>query len=136
MPSYRILPYFPIVTRVKKVGTGITRSPEDIRAENLRDWAETIPGTTRISQIRPRERSKVVGVIDKIRIDPREGSTSIEATFSDGTGQMVAKWLRGKVEGIRLGRGLIVTGAIGGTSEEGFSILNPEYDLIDGPHHG
>jgi hypothetical protein len=124
------------VTRLNKVTTGITRSPEEIRAENLRDWAETIPGTTRISHIKPRERVRVVGVIEKIRIDPREGSTSIEATFSDGTGQMVAKWLRGKVEGIRLGRGVIVTGACGGSGAGGFSILNPEYDLIDGPHHG
>ena len=118
------------------MATGITRSPDDIRTENLRSWAETIPGTIRIENIRPRERSKIVGVIEKIRIDPREGNTSIEATFSDGTGQMVAKWLRGKVEGIQLGRGLIVTGAIGGSAAEGFSILNPEYDLISGPHHG
>jgi hypothetical protein len=124
------------VTRLNKVTTGITRSPEETRAENLRDWAETIPGTVRISHIKPRERVRVVGVIEKIRVDPREGKASIEATFSDGTGQMVAKWLRGKVEGIRLGRGLIVTGACGGDPESGFAILNPEYDLIDGPHHG
>lgn len=124
------------MTWFKRLATGITRAPEEIRAENLRHWAATIPGTVRIENIRPRERSKVVGVIEKIRIDPRAGSTSIEATFSDGTGQMVAKWLRGKVEGIKLGKGLIVTGAIGGSATDGYSILNPEYDLINGPHHG
>ena len=85
----------------------LTASPDEIRAENLRHWAGSIPDATPISEVRPRERTKVAGVIQNIRIDPRDGG-SIEATIADGTGQMVAKWLgRASLSGIRLGEGLV-----------------------------
>ena len=114
----------------------LTASPDEIRAENLRHWAGSIPHATAISDIRPRERSKVAGVIQNIRIDPRDGG-SIEATIADGTGQMVAKWLgRASLSGIRLGEGLVLEGAIGQTDDGEPLILNPEYDLVPGPEHG
>jgi hypothetical protein len=78
----------------------------------------------------------VAGVIQNIRIDPREGG-STEATIADGTGQLVAKWLgRASLSGIRLGEGLILQGAIGQTDEGEHLILNPEYELVPGPEHG
>lgn len=114
----------------------LTALPDEIRAENLRHWAGSIRDTTPISDIRPRERTKVAGVIQNIRIDPRDGG-SIEATIADGTGQMVAKWLgRASLSGIRLGEGLILEGAIGQTDDGEPLILNPEYDLVPGPEHG
>ena len=112
--------------------------PEALRADNLRHWASTIEGTVRISDVKPRERVKVAGVIQNIRIDPREGTGSIEATFIDGTGEMVAKWLgRQSLSGISLGAGLVIEGMIGSTgSASECVILNPEYDLIPSPEHG
>ena len=88
--------------------------------------------------MKPRERVKVAGVIQNIRIDPREGTGSIEATFIDGTGEMVAKWLgRQSLSGISLGAGLVIEGMIGSTGAAGECvILNPEYDLIPSPEHG
>lgn len=88
--------------------------------------------------MKPRERVKVAGVIQNIRIDPREGTGSIEATFIDGTGEMVAKWLgRQSLAGISLGAGLVIEGMIGSTGSDGECvILNPEYDLIPSPEHG
>ncbi len=79
----------------------------------------------------------MAGVIQNIRIDPREGRGSIEATLIDGTGQMVVKWLgRPTMTGIRLGMGLIVEGTVGSAGDGEPMILNPDYSLVPGPEHG
>ena len=114
----------------------LARHPEDIRAENLRRWISTLPDVTPLSSAQARERQKVAGVIQNIRIDPREGRDSIEATITDGTGTLIAKWLgRPTMSGIRLGSGLIVEGVIG-IQDGDLILLNPEYELVPGPEHG
>lgn len=114
----------------------LTASPEDIRNENLRHWADSIAGTCLIVEVQPRQRTKVAGVIRNIRIDPRNGG-SIEATVSDGSGSLVAKWLgRSTLSGIRLAEGLILEGAVGVGNDDLPIILNPEYQLVPGPEHG
>ncbi len=114
----------------------LARPPEEIRSENLRDWAATIAGSCRIRDVEPRQRQRVAGVVTNIRIDPREGHGSIEATIVDGTGSMVAKWLgRAKLAGIRLGVGLVIEG-LAGKQDGDLVVLNPEYELIPGPEQG
>lgn len=114
----------------------MTKSPDDIRAEHLRDWASSVPGATPISQLVPKERACIAGVIQRIRIDPREGRDSIEATIIDGSGRMKVKWLgRQTMSGISLGMGLVVEGTVAG-SEDDLTILNPEYRLVPGAEHG
>jgi len=114
----------------------LARDPQDIRAENLRHWVQTIPGATPLSEISARQRYKVAGVINNIRIDPRAGRDSIEATITDGSGCIIAKWLgRSTMSGITLGAGLIMEGIVG--SQEGeLLMLNPDYDLLTSPEHG
>ena len=115
----------------------LARPPEDIRAENLRHWASTILDATPIAEVEPRKRHKVGGVVQNIRIDPRSGRDSIEATIIDGSGALVVKWLgRHELAGVRLGAGLIVEGTIGCDDNGDFVVLNPEYDLISSPEHG
>lgn len=125
------------MTRLSNLIEVLSRPPEEIRADNLREWVATVEGAIPIEEVKPRERARVAGVIQNIRIDPREGSGSIEARFIDGSGAMVAKWLgRQKLSGIRLGMGLIVEGMTG-TGEQGeLIILNPEYRLVPSPEHG
>ncbi len=95
-----------------------------------------MPDVRAIAEIQPRERAKVAGVIQNIRIDPR-GGTSIEATIIDGTGHMVAKWLgRDRMPGIGLGMGLIMEGVCGSGPDGELVILNPEYGLVSDPEHG
>ncbi|MDQ3940521.1 MAG: DNA-binding protein [Actinomycetota bacterium] len=114
----------------------LARPPEDIRAENLRHWSASIEGTTAISEVVPRQRVRAAGVVTNIRIDPREGRGSIEATVVDGTGSMVAKWLgRAKLSGIRLGAGLVIEG-LPGKQDGDLVVLNPEYELVPGPERG
>jgi hypothetical protein len=113
------------------------RPPEDTRADNLRKWASSISGATPIGRLQPRERHRIAGVIQNIRIDPREGHGSIEATIIDGTGQMVVKWLgRPTKSGIRLGVGLVVEGTVGRGHDGDLQLLNPDYKLVMGPEHG
>lgn len=115
---------------------GLSRTPEEVRAENLRAWQASIEACKPIAQLKPRERARVAGVIQNIRIDPREG-TSIEATIIDGTGQMVAKWLgRDRMPGIGLGMGLIMEGMLGIGTDDELTMLNPEYDLVADPELG
>lgn len=115
----------------------LARPPEDIRAENLRAWASEIPGRTAIADVAPRQRHKVAGCVQNIRIDPREGRDSIEATIIDGTGALVVKWLgRHELAGVRLGVGLAVEGTVGVDEAGDLMVLNPEYDLVPAPEHG
>ncbi|MDP9224352.1 MAG: DNA-binding protein [Actinomycetota bacterium] len=113
------------------------RSPEDIRAENLRRWVTSIEDVTTIQEVHPRQRTRVAGVIQNIRIDPRNGRDAIEATIIDGTDRMVAKWLgRSSLLGIQLGMGLIMEGVPGAGPDGMLVMLNPDYVLVPGPEHG
>lgn len=115
----------------------LARDPSDIRAENLRNWIDSLPAVTPLSEVSPRQRHKVAGVIHNIRIDPREGRDSIEATITDGSGSMVAKWLgRSSMSGITLGAGLIMEGVVGAQDGGDLVMLNPDYDLLSSPEHG
>lgn len=97
----------------------------------------TIPNATPIDVLESRKHQVVAGVIQNIRIDPREGSGYVEATIIDGTGELVVRWLgRRSMSGIRLGMGLIVEGIVGKTPDDEPLLLNPEYELVSGPEHG
>lgn len=125
------------MTKLSRYLDTLTQSPDEARAENLKNWAASIPNAVSISEAKPRERCKVAGVIQNIRIDPREGSGAIEATFIDGTGRMVAKWLgRHTLSGIRLGMGIVIEGVLGTGPDKDLVVLNPEYELVPGPEHG
>jgi hypothetical protein len=115
----------------------LARPAQEIRAEHLREWAASIPGTVPIAKAQPRCACKIAGVIQNVRIDPREGSGSIEATIDDGTGRMLVKWLgRQKLAGISLGAGLICEGTAGVGPNRLLQLLNPEYQLVPEPEHG
>ena len=139
-PSERtraILPYFAIVAGIRRVFESISRPPEEVRAETLRSWRNSLADTTPIADLEPRKRFKVAGVIQNIRIDPREGGGCIQATIIDGTGEVIAKWLgRPTMSGITLGTGLIMEGIIGRDEDGELVILNPEYELVSSPEHG
>jgi hypothetical protein len=115
----------------------LARPAEETRTENLKVWAQTLEGTGRVAEAEPRKRCRVGGVITNIRIDPRQGGGSIEATIADGTGRIVARWLgRSSMKGIRLGAGLILEGTASLPEDGEMMMLNPEYELVPGPEHG
>jgi hypothetical protein len=110
--------------------------PEQVRERELLGWMAQIPGVLPISETQPRERCRVAGVVRNIRINPQEGR-SVEATITDGSGELVIRWLgRSSLQGVRLGIGIVVEGTLGSSPEGRALILNPEYELIPGPEHG
>jgi hypothetical protein len=131
-----ILPYFPFVARFRSALRRLAQSPEETRAEGLRHWVSTVPEAVRIADAEPRKHQRIAGVIQNIRIDPREGSGYVEATLIDGSGEIVARWLgRRTMSGIRLGMGVIAEGIIGKSSTGDVMLLNPEYQLVPNPEH-
>jgi hypothetical protein len=125
------------VTRLGEALKKVARPPDEIRAENLRRWIGSMPGVTPLAEAEARQRSKLAGVIQNIRIDPREGRNLIEATIIDGSGGELVVRLIGRttLAGWRLGEGLIVEGTV--AEKDGVrTMLNPEWDLVAGPEHG
>ncbi len=115
----------------------LARPPEEARADDLRQWRSTFAGATAIAELKARQRTRAVGVVETLRIDPREGHGSVEATIFDGTGELVARWLgRSSLAGITLGTGLMVEGVPGVSPDGKLVVLNPEYELLPSPEHG
>jgi hypothetical protein len=114
----------------------LSTPPEEGRERELFVWMAQIPEVLPISETAPRERCRVAGVVRNIRINPQEGR-SVEATITDGSGELVIRWLgRSSLQGVRLGIGIIVEGTRGTGPEGRPLILNPEYELITGPEGG
>jgi hypothetical protein len=133
-----ILPYLPAVA-IRDFFNKLGRPPEVVRGENLCRWVESLHdvGVTPIEEVVPRRPAKVAGVIQNIRIEPREGTGSIEATIIDGTGEVLVRWLgRSSLPGIQLGMGLIVEGTPGETKDGYLTVMNPDFSLVPGPEHG
>src|SRR2546428_10097521 len=91
----------------------LSQSGLDRRAELVRHWAETVPGVTPIAGAEPRTVARVAGVVEGIRVRPREGVPVIEAVVTHGTGAVTAVWLGGrKVAGVTVGCRLILQGRV------------------------
>ncbi len=119
---------------LKKFLHQLTAPVSELDSERLRAFCSSLPGVTPIGEARSREQVSVVGEITSLRIVPRAGSPSLEATISDGTGSVVAVWTgRRRIAGVAPGKRLVVSGR--GAPENGGSrgrllILNPSYELL------
>jgi hypothetical protein len=109
------------------------RTPvSELDLDKLRQFCAGLPDVTPIQDAKPREDVNVVGEIASLRIVPRAGSPSIEATINDGSGSLVAVWMgRRTIAGISPGRRLVVSGR-GSPSGPGGRLLifNPSYELL------
>ena len=80
-------------------------------AEEIRAWAESVPGSVRIAEASARSRVKLAGVVRRITVRPLEGHESLEAILSDGTGEVTVMWMgRRTIRGLSLGTRLVVAG--------------------------
>jgi hypothetical protein len=102
------------------------------RAEDLRRWRSEFANTSPIDSLTPRQKSEVVGVVFKIRLDPGRG---FEATIEDGTGRLMASWTgRSRLPGVELGAGLRLTGTVATDPDGRLRMRNPEYALVAEPY--
>ncbi len=104
----------------------------DLDLEQLRKFCTSQSGVTPIADVVPRQLVTVVGEISSVRIVPRAGSPSLEATVSDGSGFLVVVWTgRRTIAGISPGRRLMLTGRGGPSGPRGrLTIFNPDYELL------
>jgi RecG-like helicase len=92
----------------------MAESDEQRLAEEIREWASTVPGSTRIAEAPLRSPAKIAGVVRRITVRPVEGSESLEALISDGTGEIEVVWMgRRAIQGFSLGTRVVVDGVLG-----------------------
>ena len=91
----------------------------------------TLPeGTVPIASVRHRMRATVCGRIQSVRVQPRAGVATLQATLADNTGTITLVFLgRRHIPGIEPGAYLAVTAIVG---ERGgrLELLNPDYQLL------
>ncbi|MFN2589279.1 MAG: OB-fold nucleic acid binding domain-containing protein [Actinomycetota bacterium] len=106
------------------------QSDEDRLAEEIRDWAEDIPGTRRIDSCPNRERVRVTGIVRRLTVRPQDGSTLLEAVITDGTGEMAAVWTgRDHIEGLHLGTRVILEGLLAEQRHARPRMVNPDFEF-------
>ena len=117
---------------LKKLFKNLTTSVTELDTERLRKFCESRPGAVSIANLPPRSEGTVVGEITSLRIVPRAGSPSLEATIKDGSGTLVVTWTgRRRIAGVAAGRRMVVNGRGTPTGPGGrLMILNPRYELL------
>ncbi len=120
---------------LKKFLHQLTAPVSELDSERLREFCSSLPDVIPISDARPRDHVSVAGEITSLRIVPRAGSPSLEATVSDGTGSLIAVWTgRRRIAGISPGKKLVLSGRgipePGGGNRARLLILNPSYELL------
>jgi RecG-like helicase len=114
---------------MKRFFKRLSQDQSDLRADSIRAWASSVEGATPIAAVEPRSVARVAGVVENVRVRPREGVPAFEATVDDGTGTVVAVWLgRRAIPGLSLGSRLILEGRVGGGSGR-MQMMNPSFEF-------
>lgn len=118
-----------ISDRVRRFFRRVAESDEQRLAEEIQEWAATIPGSVRIADAKTRERAKLAGVVKRMTVLPVEGFESLEALVSDGTGEISVLWMgRRSIRGLTLGTRMVVEGVVG-EHRSARRIVNPKFEF-------
>ena len=112
--------------------SGVRTSNEERDKGNLSDFCKKQAGCVAMAEAGAREEVRLVGEITSLRIVPRAGSPSLEATISDTTGSVVAVWTgRRRIAGVAPGKRLRMDGRGAPIGPGGrLLFLNPRYELL------
>jgi hypothetical protein len=106
-----------------------TETDEERLAAEIREWAEGVAETSRLSDCPARGRVRIAAAVRRITVRPGEGSDSLEALLSDGTGEVTAVWTgRRGIPGLSLGTRMILEGTIG-ADRKGRRLVNPGFEF-------
>jgi RecG-like helicase len=109
----------------------LTQTDQERLAEELRAWAEGVPGTVRIADLPLRQRARVAGMVRRITVRPVEGFEALEVVLTDGTGELAARWLgRRSIPGLVLGSRLVVEG-VAGRDQSMLRMVNPTFEFVE-----
>lgn len=112
-----------------------------LRADEARDrdasittWAKGVDRCALMRDAEERQVVRVAGIVNRIKVRPRDGVAAFEATLQDGTGEVRAVWLgRRNVPGLTLGARLIVEGRLGRDQKGRLQLMNPVYEFEAAP---
>lgn len=117
----------------QRLARRLAQTDEERLAEEVREWAESVPETQRINGCPERHPVRVAGAVNRLTIRPRpESAGSLEAVVSDGTGEVVATWTgRDHIPGLALGTRVILEGVIGRDRDaQGLRrMVNPRFEF-------
>jgi amino acid transporter len=109
-------------------GSAVAEEPKEPRRE---DRFDAVPDTSTIGSIQHRQRTRVVGRVRAVSVQPWSGVPTFECTLVDGTGALTIAFLgRRNVPGIEPGTKLIVEGAVGAHRGR-LAILNPLWEFLE-----
>jgi hypothetical protein len=114
---------------VKKLFKRMTAPVEELDRERRRARCEEL-GTTPITDVATRVRSRVGGEVTSVRIVPRAGAPSLEVVVDDGYGRAVGVFFgRRALAGLHPGRQLVMEGVA--QRDHGRTVFyNPLYTLL------
>ncbi|HUI49343.1 MAG TPA: OB-fold nucleic acid binding domain-containing protein [Acidimicrobiia bacterium] len=116
---------------IKKFTEKFTKPIDEQDRERLVEWSAEQGGTP-LDGLQPRQPVRVAGEVRSVRIVPRAGAASLEATVHDGRGAVTAVFLgRRKIPGLSPGRRVLLEGVVCGHAgpKQGL-IYNPVYQLL------
>ena len=113
----------------KRLRKRLGQDRAELRADSIRAWSASVEGVTSIGDADPRSVVKIAGVVENVRVRPREGVPAFEAVVADGTGAVTAVWLgRRTIPGLSLGSRLIIEGRLGGNPDR-MQVMNPSFEF-------
>ncbi len=117
---------------LKRLLKNLRTPPSELDITRLREFCTGQAGMTAIGEVHARQEVAVVGEICALRIVPRAGSPSLEATITDGSGSLVAVWMgRRQIAGVSPGRRIVVSGRVNpGSQGRRLFLYNPRYELL------
>jgi hypothetical protein len=107
------------------------------RLAELQLWAVSRGASLWLIDLQPYELCRIAGVVERLRLDP--GGGLIEATVSDGTGEVTARWsIRRPTPELAVspGRAVVLEG-IAVVGRDGELILSePTFEIVHFPEVG
>ncbi len=117
---------------MRKFVEKFTKPVDEQDRESLVTWCSA-HDVTPLDQLTLRRPVQIAGEIRSMRIVPRAGAASLEASVNDGRGTITAVFLgRRKIAGLSPGRRVLLEGVVTAKSQHGGDSLmyNPVYQLL------
>lgn len=107
----------------------LTQPVDELDREQLTSWSEA-QGAARMDEIPARRPVFVAGEVHSVRIVPRAGAASLEASVQDGHGSLTVVFLgRRKIPGLEPGRRVRLEGVVADARGQRV-MFNPVYTLV------
>jgi hypothetical protein len=117
---------------MRKFVEKFTKPVDEQDREKLVTWC-SMHDVTPLDQLTLRRPVQIAGEIRSVRIVPRAGAASLEASVNDGRGTVTAVFLgRRKIAGLSPGRRVLLEGVVTAKGHHGSDSLmyNPVYQLL------